>query len=79
MNMVNVNDVNEFKTKTHFGMFGKRRYDSRYHKMFYNPTKEDKIYWTQFKINPLEEDYNKLDALQPSSGETVLLEATTYE
>lgn len=53
--ITNINDINNFEVNRHFGMFGKKRFNSRYHSLYYRP---DKVYdniWSQFKINPMEE------------------------
>lgn len=55
--IVNTNDVNEDDTLRIWGMFGKRRYNSRYMKDYYKPNddKDNNFEFTDFKLNPLDE------------------------
>lgn len=41
--VVNTNDISKDNNLTMYGIFGKKRYDSRYMRRFYNPTIEDPI------------------------------------
>ena len=56
----NINDIKEDNHMFYFGMFGKRRYDSRYMKLYYNPKDKTSNYqFTDFKLNPLEDSQNE--------------------
>jgi hypothetical protein len=50
--VTNVNDVNDLRTQSLFGIFGKKRYESRYMKRFYNPLKETISSWQEMLIKP---------------------------
>ena len=55
----NVNNVQEENHMFYFGMFGKRRYNSRYMKEYYNPTNKDTNYeFKDYKLNPLDNYFN---------------------
>lgn len=52
----NINDVKEDNHMFYFGMFGKRRYDSRYMKLYYKPNEKTSNYqFDDFKLNPMED------------------------
>lgn len=53
--ITNINDINDFKTNRLVGFFGTRRFNSRYHSLFYRPNTINNEIWEQFKINPLED------------------------
>lgn len=50
--ITNVNDINNFKTSYLFRFFGKRRYNSRYMRLFYNPLTDKLDCWTDLLIKP---------------------------
>jgi hypothetical protein len=57
--VVNINDINDLKPVRHFGFYGKRRYDSRYMREFYNPeynTEELILSWQKFTISKDDKD-----------------------
>lgn len=61
--ITNINDVKEDNHMFYFGMFGKRRYNSRYMINYYNPNDSiiSNYKFTDFKLNPLEDTNNSLE------------------
>ena len=57
----NVNNVQEENHMFYFGMFGKRRYDSRYMRLYYKPNDSivSNYKFEDFKLNPLEDSLNE--------------------
>lgn len=50
--VTNVNDINNFDTNYLFRFFGKRRFNSRYMRLFYNPLEENINKWDDLLIKP---------------------------
>lgn len=50
--VTNVNDINNFDIKFVFGIFGKRKFNSRYMRLFYNPMQDRLNNWSELLIQP---------------------------
>jgi NACHT domain len=64
--VTNVNDVNNFDQKYVFGLFGKKRYASRYMAKQYNPLKEQSPpEWKDFFITKENAGYTEIQSTMP--------------
>lgn len=52
LNIINTNDLTNFKNRYLFGLFGSKHYDSRYMSLFYQPKNIDNSIYNNYKIIP---------------------------